>query len=335
MERCQLYTYNDTDFDYETGNEAHFTATFRPNESTEEKVQWLNFHSLSEKDAIQHLFHENGFDQLIFEDIYDPLRRPKLEEYEDYLFFSIRSVVPPKVPGALLEEEQLSFVLGKGYLISFQEKHADHFSAVRDRLENKKGRIRSKGSDFLLYRLLDALMDNYYDVVDYLNERSRELEPLIIKNTDSGLLSTVERRKRRLQELRKIVIPLKDIATQLEKAESSIISPENKHYFNDLKESCLGVMDEADGTLGLLDSLTNLYYAAQGQRMNEIMKVLTVVSAIFIPLTFLAGIYGMNFVNIPELQSQNGYFILLGVMLFIGVLLLIYFFRKGWLGKDH
>ncbi|XOV67854.1 MAG: magnesium/cobalt transporter CorA [Fluviicola sp.] len=334
MEICQLYTYNDAEYSIEKGSEEHFVSAFRTNALKADYIHWLNFHSIDKKDLIQQFFQDNAVDHLIYEDIYDPLRRPKLEEYENYLFFSIRSVVPPKVQGALLEEEQLSFILGDGYLISFQEKFADHFSNVRDRLENKKGRIRSKGADFLLYRLLDALMDNYYDVVDYLNERSRELEPQIIKGNSNDLLSIVERRKRRLQELRKIVVPLKEIATQLEKAESSIVSQENKHYFNDLKESCLGVMDEVDSTLGLLDSLTNLYYAAQGQRMNEIMKVLTVVSAIFIPLTFLAGIYGMNFVNIPELQAPNGYFILLGAMLIIGMLLVVYFYRKGWLRKN-
>jgi len=333
MDVCQLYAYNDAEYSIEKGSEDHFVSEFHTNQLKTDYIHWLNFHSIDRQELIQQFFQDNSIDHLIYEDIYDPLRRPKLEEYDNYLFFSIRSVVPPKVPGALLEEEQLSFILGDGYLISFQEKFADHFSIVRDRLENKKGRIRSKGADFLLYRLLDALMDNYYDVVDYLNERSRELEPQIIKGNSSDLLSIVERRKRRLQELRKIVVPLKEIATQLEKAESSIVSQENNHYFNDLKESCLGVMDEVDSTLGLLDSLTNLYYAAQGQRMNEIMKVLTVVSAIFIPLTFLAGIYGMNFVNIPELQAPNGYFVLLGVMLLIGILLVVYFYRKGWLKR--
>lgn len=333
MEVCQLYIYNDERYSIEKGSEEHFVSEFRTNQLNSDHIHWLNFHSISKNELIQKFFQDNSIDHLIYEDVYDPLRRPKLEEYDSYLFFSIRSVVPPKVPGALLEEEQLSFILGEGYLISFQERFADHFSAVRDRLENKKGRIRSKSADFLLYRLLDALMDNYYDVVDYLNERSRDLEPQIIKGAGSDLLSVVERRKRRLQELRKIVVPLKDIAAQLEKAESSVISPENKHYYNDLKESCLGVMDEVDSTLGLLDSLTNLHYAAQGQRMNEIMKVLTVVSAIFIPLTFLAGIYGMNFVNIPELKAENGYFILLGAMLVITVLLVLYFLRKGWLGR--
>ena len=243
----------------------------------------------------------------------------------------MRSVLPPESNTARLEQEQLSFILGKNYLVSLQEKSSDFFQDVRGRIELKKGTIRDKGADFLLFRLLDATIDNYYKVVEYVNERSRMLEPKIIDDPDSELLKEIEMQKRKLLVMRKIVGPLKDITLSLEKVENNLLSKQNIHYYVDLKDSCLAILDDIDSTISLLDGLTNLYYAVQGQKMNETMKVLTVISAIFIPLTFLAGIYGMNFHNIPELRSPYGYFILLGVMVIITILMIIYFKRKGWL----
>ena len=330
---CQWYQYNSDNCDISQESETYFSENFDTKEIDPLKVHWLNFHNISNKDAIAHFFAKQGYDSLVLEDVYARLRRPKLEEYDEYLFFSLRSVLPPSSNRAPLEQEQLSFLLGKNYLISLQEKRSDFFKEVRDRIELKKGKIRDRGSDFLLFRLLDATIDNYYKVVEYVSERSRQLEPQIIDSADSDLLKEVEMQKRKLLVLRRIVAPLKDITLQLEKAENQMLSKENTHYFVDLKESCLGILDDIDSTINLLDGLTNLYYAVQGQRMNEIMKVLTVVSAIFIPLTFLAGIYGMNFANMPELQYKNGYFILLGVMFIVAIALIIYFIRKGWLKK--
>jgi magnesium transporter len=143
----------------------------------------------------------------------------------------------------------------------------------------------------------------------------------------------IELQKRKLNELRKIVIPLKEATSQLEKSQSPLIDAANHYYFTDLRENCLSVLEEIDSNKQILDGMNNLYYAIQGQRMNEIMKLLTIISAIFIPLTFIAGIYGMNFKNIPELETQNGYFIIIGVMLLIAILSIFYFKKRGWLGN--
>lgn len=333
MKFCQLYTYNNESFTYSEEDEQHFTQNLLPQNSSDGFVHWLNFHRLSEKELVQDFFKNHGFDLLVLEDIYERPRRPKIEEYDGYLFFSLRSVLPPESNHVPLVEEQLSFILGKNFLVSLQEKHSDHFTDVRNRIELKKGKIRDKGADFLLFRLLDAILDNYYEVVEYIGERGRKLEPLIIEDPDSDLLKQIELHKRRLLSLRRIVAPLKDITVKLEKVESPMLSKENTNYFADLKESCHGILDDIDSSLSLFDGLTNLYYAVQGQKMNEIMKVLTVVSAIFIPLTFLAGIYGMNFDNMPELHARNGYFILMGVMAVVAILLVVYFVRRGWLKK--
>ncbi len=328
---CQLYSYNSDHFNLKEDDEDYFVNEYSYENLPSDEVHWLNFHRIEKKELITQFFKNQNFDQLVLEDVYARMRRPKLEEYDEYLFFSLRSVLPPESNTARLEQEQLSFILGKNYLVSLQEKSSDFFQDVRGRIELKKGTIRDKGADFLLFRLLDATIDNYYKVVEYVNERSRMLEPKIIDDPDSELLKEIEMQKRKLLVMRKIVGPLKDITLSLEKVENNLLSKQNIHYYVDLKDSCLAILDDIDSTISLLDGLTNLYYAVQGQKMNETMKVLTVISAIFIPLTFLAGIYGMNFHNIPELRSPYGYFILLGVMVIITILMIIYFKRKGWL----
>lgn len=328
---CQLYSYNSDHFNLKEDDEDYFVNEYSYENLPTDEVHWLNFHRIEKKELITQFFKNQNFDQLVLEDVYARMRRPKLEEYDEYLFFSLRSVLPPESNTARLEQEQLSFILGKNYLVSLQEKSSDFFQDVRGRIELKKGTIRDKGADFLLFRLLDATIDNYYKVVEYVNERSRMLEPKIIDDPDSELLKEIEMQKRKLLVMRKIVGPLKDITLSLEKVENNLLSKQNIHYYVDLKDSCLAILDDIDSTISLLDGLTNLYYAVQGQKMNETMKVLTVISAIFIPLTFLAGIYGMNFHNIPELRSPYGYFILLGVMVIITILMIIYFKRKGWL----
>jgi magnesium transporter len=181
--------------------------------------------------------------------------------------------------------------------------------------------------------MLDAITDNYFEVLEEIVESIERIEKRLIRDAKSDTLKSIEIQKRKLIELRKIVFPLKDITNQLEKMNSPFLEEENRYYFSELKDNCLTVLEEIDANKQILEGLANLYYAVQGQRMNEIMKLLTVVSAIFIPLTFIAGIYGMNFENIPELKLKNGYFIAWGVMIMIAVVLLIYFKRRGWLKR--
>ena len=272
-------------------------------------------------------------DKLSIEDIFKEKHRPKLEEYPNYLFFSIRSALPDEKNIFILEQEQISFILGEHYLISFQAKKSDHFTDVRMRIEKKRGKIRVKGPDFLLFRMLEAIIDNYFEVLEHITDTIEDLELRMLNNTTSDTLKMIELQKRKLNELRKIVIPLKEATSQLEKSHSPLIDAANHYYFTDLRENCLSVLEEIDSNKQILDGMNNLYYAIQGQRMNEIMKLLTIISAIFIPLTFIAGIYGMNFKNIPELETQNGYFITIGVMLLVAILSIFYFKKRGWLKR--
>ena len=330
---CQVYKY-DNDFFLVTKNSPeYFAKEFVSTEIQKDQVVWLNFHDISDRLSIEKLGESLLIDKLTIEDIFKEKHRPKLEEYPNYLFFSIRSALPDEKNIFILEQEQISFILGEHYLISFQEKKSDHFADVRMRIEKKRGKIRVKGPDFLLFRLLEAIIDNYFEVLEHIKDTIEELEQRILHNTTSDTLKMIELQKRKLNELRKIVIPLKEATSQLEKSQSPLIDAANHYYFTDLRENCLSVLEEIDSNKQILDGMNNLYYAIQGQRMNEIMKLLTIISAIFIPLTFIAGIYGMNFKNIPELETQNGYFITIGVMLLIAILSIFYFKKRGWLGN--
>lgn len=330
---CQLYTYDSEAYLLTKNSPAYYAENFASKELQNNKVHWLNFHSIEDRTSIEKLCENLSIDKLTVEDIYKNYKRPKLEEYNNYLFFTIKSALPKTNSKFLLQKEEISFILGENYLISFQEKSSDHFPDVRDRIEKKRGRIRVKGPDFLLYRMLEAITDNYFEVLDDMVDSIGKLESRLILHPQSDTLKRIEIQKRTLIELRKIVFPLKEITSQLEKMHSNFLKTENRYYFTELKDNCLTILDEIDANKQILEGMANLYYAIQGQRMNEIMKLLTVVSAIFIPLTFIVGVYGMNFDNMPELRTKYGYYITWGIMVLIAVLLLIYFNRRGWLKK--
>jgi magnesium transporter len=330
---CQLYRY-DQEFFLVTRNTPEFFATeFIEIARDESQVTWLNYHYLANREPIEKLCEHLHIERLSVEDIYTEKKRPKLEEYANYMFFSVRSALPAENNIFVLQQEQISFILGKNYLISFQQKSSEHFTDVRDRIEKKRGKIRFKGADFLLFRMLDAIVDNYFEVLVDITDSIEKLEMKLIRVANSDTLKMIEFQKRKLIELRKIALPLKDVAFQLEKTQSQFINSDNHPYFADLKENCLAVLEEIDANKQILEGMANLYYAIQGQRMNEIMKVLTVVSAIFIPLTFIVGVYGMNFKYMPELEYKYGYYTIVAIMFAISISLLLFFVKRGWLKK--
>lgn len=330
---CQLYKYQNDFFLATTDTAAHFAQEFHQDELDQNYVSWLNFHGLNDHESIKKLCQNLAIDPLTIEDIFTEKRRPKIEEYQHYMFFSIRSALPIQSDSSQLLQEQISFVLGTNYLVSFQEKSSMHFADVRDRIEKKRGKIRTKGADFLLFRMLDAILDNYFEVLESSTLSIEKLEHKIKHAVNNEFLQSIELEKRKLIELRKIVLPLKELTFQLDKLDNPFLDTSNSHHFSELKENCIEVLEEIDANKQILDGMANLYYAVQGQRMNQIMKVLTIVSSIFIPLTFIVGVYGMNFKHMPELDYPYGYYTVVGVMLVIGISLLIYFSKKGWLNK--
>lgn len=331
MSICQLYSFNKDELNIQKHDERYFVDNFDASKLDKKYVYWLNFHSISKKELLEEFWDKQGYHKLTFEDIYTEYQRPKLEEFENYLFFSIQSALPSSDKSSDLIKEKLSFILGENYLLSFQEKSSDHFPDIRHRLNDQIGPIRNREADFLLFKMLDAIVDNYFEVLDEITDLIRGLEILVLRNSDHETLNIIEVQKRKLIELRRIVMPLKEIAVQLEKIQSPFIRKDNRHYFADLKDNCLSILDDVDSNKQVLEGLTNIYYASQGQRMNEIMKLLTVVSTIFIPLTFIVGLYGMNFPNMPEYKMTHGYLMVWIIMIIIAAILLWLFIRKGWL----
>jgi magnesium transporter len=333
MGNVQLYKYNATFYSVKKDEPSYFAQEFLESEIDKDHIAWLNFHGIEDSESIEHLCQKLGIDKLSIENIHRQVRRPKVEEYGKYMSFYVMSALPKEVNNPYLHEDQISFLMGTNYLISFQDKPSDHFTDVRDRIEKGRGKIRTKGTDFLMFRMLEAIIDNYFEVLEEISVQIESIDQKLHKVQDKSILTSIELEKRKLIELRKIAQPMRDITNQLENSESPFIENINRHYFRSLRSSCMSVLEEIDANKQILEGMANLYYAAQGQRMNEIMRVLTVVSSIFIPLTFIVGVYGMNFEHMPELKYQYGYYTVIGGMFLLGLGLLIYFIKRGWLKK--
>ncbi len=329
---CQLYEYDIDSFLLTKNTPEYFAKNFASTELLDDNNHWLNFHSLGYPDEIEMLCNSLSIDRTTFEDIYTNYKRARLEEYDNYLYIKIKSALP-MINSSKLVEENISFILSTKYLISFQEKSSDHFPEVRERIEMKKGKIRTAGTDFLLFRMLEAITDNYFEVLENIVTSIAKLETKLILHLKADTLKLIEHEKRKLIELRKIVFPLKEITAQLMRIQTPFLKKESRSYFSKLNDNCLTILEEIDANKQIMEGLNNLYYAAQGQKMNQIMKVLTIVSTIFIPLTFIVGVYGMNFKYMPELEMKYGYYITWGIMILISALLLWYFFAKGWLKR--
>lgn len=333
MQACQYYQFNSSEINIEKNSEEYFADHFSINELDRDKVHWINFHSILKKSEIEKLCTNFGIGQISSDEIFIVKRRPKLEEFDDYLFFSIRSALPGTSERTMLYKEQLSFVMGRNFLLSFQERSSDHFTDVRSRLENKRGRIRDRSVDYTLCRLLDAIVENYFEVLDDISDVIQKLDKMLISSAHSATLKEIEIEKRKLIDLRKVAAPLKEIVIQLESSGNDMIRKENRFFFKKLKENCTSVLEEIDANKQILEGMANLFYAIQGQRMNEIMKLLTVISVIFIPLSFLAGLYGMNFEHMPELKMKYGYPIILSIMFLIAGGMVFFFLKKGWIKR--
>ena len=321
----QLYKYNKNEL---TINDKVLDFTFFE-KASQEHIHWLNFHGLHDVELIEKLGKYIDLDRLTIRQLLDTTLRPKVEEYDHYIFFSVKSVLKNKDGGLIVE--QMSFILGQHYVISFQEEPADHFDHIRNKIVEALGQVRKCGADFLLYQLLDAVLDNYFETIEQLNSETKNLEKMVLTNPTQESLIELEQAKYTTEMIKKSLSPFKDSIRAILNRHKSFITEENVRYFQDLMNNCTSAIEEIDATSKSLESLTNIYFSALSQKMNETMKVLTTVATIFIPLTFIAGIYGMNFENMPELKYDNGYFLALGGMALVLVGMIIYFKRKKWL----
>ncbi|QOD60334.1 magnesium and cobalt transport protein CorA [Polaribacter haliotis] len=290
----------------------------------DDNTQWLNTYGIKYQESFKKVIHQNKLDDFLIKLLSDEEHPNKVILLDGLLFVTTRVLI---TQSSKFESEQMIFIVSPDYLWSIQEKQGDYFNWIRERLEGNKGIVRKKKADYLLFLLLESIIDNYQDTYQENAELSSDqLSSANIKPTPE-FTSLVEKRKQELFNFKKATISLKDTIVKLEKIE---IKGFNVKYFSELKEQTNNLISNIDFELQELESKINLIFSIQGHRLNEVMKTLTILSVIFIPLTFLAGIYGMNFENIPELKSQYGYFILLGVMVLVTIISVWYFKRKKW-----
>jgi magnesium transporter len=293
-------------------------------------VTWINIDGVHDADVIQKVGTHFRVHPLVLEDIMNTTQRPKLEDHGSYLYLVVRMTRPETKNG---EErfEQVSLIVGKNFVISFLEDAGDVFEPVRGRIRHGKGRIRQMRSDYLAYSLLDAIVDGYFVELEKLGEEIETLEEEVMAKPVPATAQHIHRLKREMIFLRKSVWPLREVISCLERAESPVFKPATTVFLKDLYDHVIQVMDTIETYRDMLSGMLDVYLSSVSNRMNEVMKVLTIIATIFIPLTFLAGIYGMNFKFMPELEWRWGYFGALGIMIAVGLVMVAFFRRKKWI----
>ncbi|MCB2193061.1 MAG: magnesium/cobalt transporter CorA [Deltaproteobacteria bacterium] len=296
----------------------------------EPQVVWFRVEGVHQVDVVARLGEIFGLHPLVQEDIVNTQQRPKLEEYDKYLYMVLRDLSFDSQKQEVVSK-QVSLILGRGWVLSFTESGRDPFTAVAGRINGGRGRIRHLGADYLAYALIDSVVDHYFGVLEALADASQDLENQLDTAADQTVLHTLHRLKRQGLALRKAVWPLREVAGWLERGEHELVSSTVQPYLRDVYDHAVQVIDATESLRDSLASLMDLYLSVVSNRMNQIMKVLTIIATLFIPLTFIAGVYGMNFKYMPELEWPWGYYTALGLMAAVTVGMLIYFWRKRWL----
>jgi len=292
-----------------------------------DQVNWVNLDGLSNIEIIEKLQAYFCLHPLLVDDVLAD-QRPKAEEYDDYLFFTLKMLY--RIEGTSIDYEQISFVLGSNFLVSFQEKEGDLFEGFRERIRLDLGKVRKKHADYLLYRLIDIIVDNYYNVLDRVGDIIDEIEETVYENPTNETFYKIQSLKKELIYLRKALYPLRDALSKIVKGESEYVKEENIRYFSDVYDHVSHIIDSMDTFKDLTSSLMDIHINAMNTKMNEVMKVLTVISTIFMPLTFIVGVYGMNFKFMPELDWKYGYYVVWGIMGLIFISMMVYFRKKKW-----
>ncbi|MCF6140959.1 magnesium/cobalt transporter CorA [Flavobacterium sp. K77] len=325
----QLFVYDDkTLAEYEAFKLIHLDK-FLAND----KVNWLNIHGLNNVEWLQAIGDYFSIDNFMLADILNTVRRTKLEETNDCLFFNIKSLLPSEGSDAI-EVEQISFLLKKDVLLSFQEKRSDFFIHIRERIRSHSGLVRSRKADYLLYILLDSIMENFYITLENEEDKVEELIDMTKQNPDPIILERIEKHRDNFNFLKRSIIPLRDSLYEIKSIKDDTVFNEIQDdtfsFFARLHQKSLELLEQIDSDMDTLESASNFFFSAQTHKMNEVMKTLTIVSSIFIPLTFIVGVYGMNFENMPELKSTYGYPIVMGVMFLLVIGMIVYFKKRRW-----
>ncbi|RNI11442.1 magnesium/cobalt transporter CorA [Methanohalophilus portucalensis] len=296
----------------------------------EDRKIWINVDGLHQTELIESLGQVFGVHPLVLEDILDTTQRPKTESYDDYIYITIRTMFYERLENAV-DSDQISIILGNNFILSFQEMETDLFKKIRQRMERPAGNIRKKGVDYLTYSLIDSIVDNYYLLLEDIGEEIERLEDELIKEPAPATLQSIHELKREMIILRRSLWPLREIIASLQRDESGLIRESTGIYLRDLYDHSIQVIETVETYREMLSGMLDLYISTVSNRMNEVMKVLTIIATIFIPLTFIAGIYGMNFEYMPELKWEWGYPAVMIFMATISVIMLYYFKKKTWL----
>lgn len=294
------------------------------------KNAWVNVDGVHEVDKIHRFCASFDLHPLVIEDIVHTGQRPKAEVYDSQLFVVLR-MLRWSEESEEINDEQVSLVVGPSWVLSFQEREGDVFDPVRERLLSNRGRIRKLGPDYLAYALIDAVVDHYFSILETLGDRIELLGEDMTENPKREDLQAIRHLKRELLFMRKSVWPLREMLSSIQRDESELIQESTRPYLRDVYDHTIQIIDTVETFRDMVSGLMDVYLSSISNRMNEVMKVLTIIATIFIPLSFVAGLYGMNFAFMPELQWRFGYFAVLGVMFAIGVGMLLYFKRKKWL----
>lgn len=330
--RIRQIIYNDTYFE-----EKELSSIDEcPSSIGKQAVTWISIAGLHQVDIIKKIGQRLDLHPLVLEDILDTRQRPKMSDFEDYLLVFAR-MLSYQEGDEHLESEQFSLILGPGYVISFQETPGDFFDVIISRLKIGKDPIRKKRADYLAYALLDAVVDNYFHVLEEIGEAGADVEEQLISDAGPEILQHIQGLKRKLITMRKAVWPLREVIGALERGEPELIQDKTKIYLRDVYEHTILIMDTVETYRDMASGMFDVYLSSMSNRMNEIMKFLTIFASIFIPLTLITGIYGMNFnpskspLNMPELSWYYGYPFALGLMAVVAVALFFFCKKKKWL----
>ncbi|MBU2515301.1 magnesium/cobalt transporter CorA [bacterium] len=293
-------------------------------------ISWINIDGLHDLDLIKEIGATFELHPLLLEDLLNTGQRPKLEDFENCLFVTLK-MIRYNVDKGLVTSDQFSVVIGKTFLLTFQEKPGDWFEPVRKRIRKQKSRIRVSGADYLAYALLDTIVDNYIHVIEQIGGEIEDLEDEVLSNPDSSVMERINFLRREMNFLRKSIRPAREAILEFTRLESDLVQENTFPFLRDLLDLINQASEAIDTYREMLTDHLNIYNSVMSNRMNDIMKVLTVFAAIFIPLTFIAGVYGTNFKFLPELEFKYGYFVFWLVLIIVAFTMLFYFRRKKWL----
>ncbi len=293
-------------------------------------INWINIYGLHDVDLLHDLTSQINISQHVLADVLNTHARPRIVEHEDCLYLSLKMLTYEEEKNAV-QTENIAFIIKEGMLLSFQERVGDVFNPVRDRLQNPKRRVRNLGSDYLLFALVDIIIDNYSYIISKIGEKVEMMDELLINSTNRNLLHQLNTYKSELLYLRKAVHPCRELILSLVKLDTEFIDDDNLIFFNELQSNINQALDSVNSYKEMLSDQLNIYHTNVSSKLNDVMKVLTIFSVAFIPLTFIAGIYGTNFDYIPELKWRFGYFGMWGVMLVVTLAMMFYFKRKKWI----